>query len=71
MAQGHNARMTINATECGFHSLQNIKYFILMKKILMLWKCDFFAGYAESAYLIKSAMKRYAEWQVLAKISYI
>ena len=40
-----------------------------MKERLMLWRCDLFVGYAESAYLIESAMKRYTGWQVLARMS--
>ena len=28
--------------------------------------CNLFVGYAESALLIESAMKRYTEWQVQA-----
>ena len=40
-----------------------------MKERWMPWRCDLFVGYAESAYLIESAMKRYTEWQVLATLS--
>ena len=27
----------------------------------MPWRCDFFAGYAKSAQLVKSALKRYTQ----------